>query len=209
MAGEMATKFLIPFADFGRIHQTIYSIVKSEGADPLHSCFFFSMVGASILRQHYRIDASVSAGIAAYRLGGAKGQVLTFAEEIGEELHCTGNGFHAWVEAKGWLLDFMSPLFAQITDVPAKMLQKELSTGADTFGALVAPGDFLLDRDSEMEQSLLERFSSTRGNLDLLQIATDWYRRPPKRIKKTLEIFDQDGAVKKVRLTGVRPSGVW
>lgn len=188
---------------------TIYSVLNNEEANLLKSCFYFSMFAAAILRRHYKLEATVTAGIAGYRIGEGEQNVLMFAELVGNELQCTDNGFHAWVEVDGWLLDFMAPLFPQIMPGQAKMLQKKLSDSAEDLEALEKPGDFFLSPDAQRTNELFEHFLSKPAHSDLLQIAEQWYRRPPKKMQKAISIGDGRGAVNTVSLTGTRLSGAW
>lgn len=205
----MATKFLIPLQDFERIHRTIYSVLNNEKGDLLKSCFFFSMFGAAILRRHYKINATVTAGIAGYRIGSGDKNVLMFAEAVGNELRCTENGFHAWVEAEGWLLDFMSPMFPKSIPGPSKMLQKKLSDMVDGPDALTLQGEYFLSGSQERTDELSEYFTSKPAYADLLHIAEEWYRRPPKKMSRTISIGDGKGNVNAIPLTGNRLVGAW
>ena len=205
----MTTKLLIPLMDFERIHMTIYSILNNENGDLLKSCFFFSMFGAAILRRHYKINATVNAGIAGYQIGNGDKNILMFAEPAGNELRCTANGFHAWIEADGWLLDLMSPLFPKIIPGQPKMLQKKLSDMAAEPDKLNSIGDFFLYGSQERTNELFEHFTSKPAHADLLHIAENWYRRPPKKMFKTISISDGKGNINAIPLSGTRLVGVW
>jgi len=45
---------LLPLLDYLRIHRVIRSVLDSCKADTAHACWYFSMTGAAILRQHYK-----------------------------------------------------------------------------------------------------------------------------------------------------------
>lgn len=188
---------------------TIYSVLSSEQANVLKSCFFFSMFAAAILRRHYKIEAAAVAGIAGYRIGSGEKNVLMFAEAVGNELHCTENGFHAWVQAEGWLIDFIAPMFPRIVPGSPKMLQKRLSDVSPSPDALISPGDFFVEANPGRTNDLFEHFLSKPAHADLLDIAEQWYRRPPKKMQKTIQVSDGKGAVKPVPFIGTQVVGAW
>ncbi|WP_148255300.1 DUF2026 family protein [Aidingimonas lacisalsi] len=200
---------LIPLRDFERIHKTIYSVISNEQGDPLKSCFFFSMFAAAIMRRHYKIDAKVTAGIAAYRLGMDDKHTLMFAEEVDGYLECTDNGFHAWVEADDWVIDFMAPLFPKITPCAAKMFQKKRNQTASTPDGLSVPGDFFVLGNQTMTDSLFDHFDSKPAYADLLEIAKRWYKRPPKKMAGEVGIENGKGKIDMVKLQGARLVGAW
>lgn len=200
---------LIPLRDYERIHMAIYSVISNEEGDPLKSCFFFSMFAAGILRRYYKVDAKVTAGIAAYRLGVQDKNTLMFAEAVDGHLECTGDGFHAWVEAGDWVIDFMAPLFPKLIPCTAKMFQKKAEQAAPTPDALSVPGDFFVSGNQAMTDSLFEHFISRPAYADLLQITENWYKRPPKKMPETVGIGDGRGRVDMVKLHGTRVIGAW
>ena len=121
----------IPLEDYSRIFRTIYSVLLSENARIHNSCIWFSLIGAAILDEHYKLNPKVFMGIAAYMVDDSTKSVLTFAEENGERLRCTETGFHSWIMANDVIIDFTSPLFPTMIKTPdgkslcePKMFQK-------------------------------------------------------------------------------------
>ena len=108
------TSELIPFSDYQRIYQTIYAILRGEKANISESCLYFSVFGAYILKTYYNIDAIPVVGIAAYKVGDGENDVLLFADVKDNTLECTLDGFHAWIQADGWLIDFAAPVFPEM-----------------------------------------------------------------------------------------------
>jgi Protein of unknown function (DUF2026) len=103
---------LIPFADYCRTFRVIFTVL--DGRANTHSaCIFFAMAGAAILREHYRMDALPVAGAAAYAVGSDHAIVATFGNIENNELRTTPDAFHSWVECKGYVIDFMSPIFQE------------------------------------------------------------------------------------------------
>jgi len=200
---------LIPLRDYERIHMTIYSVISNEEGNPLKSCFLFSMFAAAILRRYYKVDAKVTAGIAAYRVGVQDKHTLMFAEAVDGRLECTDTGFHAWVEAGDWVMDFMAPLFPMLIPCTAKMFQKKMKQAAPTPDGLSVPGDFFVSGDQAMTDSLFDHFISKPAYADLLKIAENWYKRPPRKMRDTVGIGDGKGKVDMVKFHGTRVSGAW
>lgn len=205
----MTKELLISLEDYDRIYRTVNSILVSEGADILASCFFFSMFGASILDRHYELDCSVRAGIAGYRYGPGRDDVLVFAELSEGEIRCTNNGFHAWIEVEGRLLDLMAPVFSRLTGGAPKMIQKNLDDMSQDLASMTRPGDFFLASSAEMTDSLFQEFSSKPAYSDLCLLAEQWYERPPCKMQRTLSISDQHGRIKAIPLVGEEVVAAW
>ncbi|MGX0975620.1 hypothetical protein ACSSVY_001330 [Roseovarius sp. MBR-51] len=53
---------LIKLKEYERIFQIVSAVVESEGGDPAHSCIHYSLFGANILVDHFRLDAKVRCG---------------------------------------------------------------------------------------------------------------------------------------------------
>jgi hypothetical protein len=209
-------KFLIPLQDYERIYQTIYSVLKSEDANVTHSCLYFAVFGAFILETHYKIRANPVAGVAGYRIGHDEKNVLMFAELIGDKLTATSNGFHCWIEADGWLIDFMAPIFPLLMAVIGhskpcgrKMMQKRLSLVTTSAASLQSIGDFYCIPDLERTNELMTYFQSKPSNANLAQISANWFKRPPKKMSKEIQIYDGKGKTNQVSLIGEMLDGVW
>jgi len=100
---------LLPLVDYQRIFQVAHGIIREVGRDVSRSCLFFSMVGAHILSQHYKVAARPVLGSAFYKIDATDG-VLAIADETQGFERSSPDGFHCWVEAGDWLIDFTSPL---------------------------------------------------------------------------------------------------
>lgn len=210
------TKFLIPLQDYERIYRTIYSVLKSEDANVTHSCIYFAVFGAYILESHYKISANPVAGVASYRVGDDEDDVLTFAEFAEGGLVSSSNGFHCWVEAEGWLIDFMAPVFPQLMieighskPCERKMMQKRFPLVASSTGYLQAVGDYICVPDLKHTNEILSDFRSKQKNADLAQISANWFKRPPKKMLKEIPISDGNGKVNRVQLIGGMLDGIW
>lgn len=104
---------LIKLKDYERIFQIVSAVIESEGGDTSHSCIHYSIFGANILSDHFGLRPKVRCGFAAYHLGEDQ-QVLCFGEKTPLGMTCTSDGFHCWIEADGWLIDFMAPRFGEL-----------------------------------------------------------------------------------------------
>jgi Protein of unknown function (DUF2026) len=132
---------LIKQTDYHRIYSVINSLLLSENANPATASMYFSVFGAYLLKQHFKINATPKSGLAAYRFGN---DIMLFADQK-EDGFITGDGenFHCWIEADGWAIDFMAPAFTlNGMPLPAKMLQKTLTTMAADINSLNTSGDF-------------------------------------------------------------------
>jgi hypothetical protein len=216
MKHKNAKNFLIPLKDYERIFKTTYSILKSENAKIESSCIYFSIFGANILKEHYKLDAKVHAGIAGYKVGSGEKNVLMFAEIDGDNLACTQNGFHCWVEVDGWFLDFMAPIFPNVMKASgsnesckAMMMQKNLDQMSENIDALTNLGDFFLSSYPNRREEISKDFFSKPANTDLLKICSQWYKKPPRKILKDIPISNGKGTINNVQLTNKSVVGVW
>lgn len=198
----MASKPLLPIADYQRIYLVLYSVLQaSEIAITHRACFFFASVGAVILREAYGWPATISAGCMALMIDKARADVVVYGrqEESGEFV-VDQDGFHAWVECRGWLIDFMSPILGdalqedgRTTAVPRRMLQKRLSDAKASLGAIQHVGDFFVRHDKGLAESLVD--SQPIQFHDLMHVCRSWYVRPPKPLKPML-MGDSHGPAK-------------
>jgi hypothetical protein len=205
----------IPAEDYQRIFNLIASVIRSEGADPLTSCLYFACIGAVILRDHYGAHPRIRAGIAGYRIGDDEKNVVMFADPTQRPLTCSEDGFHAWIEVDGWVIDFMSPLFGELLargggpiSAPAKMFQKRTSQAALSVGELRAPGDFFLEENPN-GFAILDRFTDLPVNDDLAELASRSYTRPPAAIQREFLTADSKGGLRRVALSTTAITGAW
>lgn len=184
----MSRRPLLPLADYQRIYQVIYSVLEASGSARTHrACTFFASAGVLILREHYQLKATISMGSMALMVDEAKANVVVYGREEDGEWTYDANGFHAWVECDGWLIDFMAPIMGQALkedgvpfDVPRKMLQKPLAQRKDDPRALEHEGDFFCHSDASVAESVLD----SQGLMfeDLIKVCLSWYRKPPKAL---------------------------
>ncbi len=207
---------LIPLEDYCRIFQTIYSVLLNEKARIYHSCIWFSLIGAAILDEHYKLNPKVFMGIAAYMVDDSSQSVLTFAEKNGDRLVCSESGFHSWIKANDVIIDFTSPLFPTMIKSPdgkslckSKMFQRNIETMVASPRELAVTGDFFMSPDAKLTNDLVDDFIAIPLNMDLLNICSNWYRRPPSEMPKKIGITDGRGSINNLHLQHFEVSCAW
>ncbi|AYD04164.1 DUF2026 family protein [Neorhizobium sp. NCHU2750] len=201
---------LIKQSDYHRIYRVINSLLVAANADPATASMYFSTFGAFILKQHYKLDAAPKGGLAAYRLGDT---TILFADHR-EDGYVTGTGenFHCWVEAEGWMIDFMAPALPQAAGniaLPSRMLQKPMSGMASSINHLDKSGDFFCKHEQE---AMARNFSDWQKHAmigDMASVAAKWFRKSPKQMPSSISIEEGDGNARTVPLIGNTLSGSW
>ena len=203
----------IKLKDYERIYKTINAILLNEDADPTVACTFFSFYGAYILREHYKIDAQPVSGLCLYHLGGDN-NILTFGKNKNGYLVSDMDAFHCWVVGDGWLFDFMAPSFSDISlgkdiTLQSKMIQKPLSSMANSVNDLKKEGDFYFKPDYDVMKNRVDYLSSSLAYSDLAGICNQWYKKPPEKMAKHIQISDAKGNLSSASLTGNTVVGTW
>lgn len=210
----MAKRPFPPLPDYQRIYQVIYSVLDaSEIAVTHRACIFFAAVGTMILRSHYRLPATISAGCMALMLDEQKANVMVYGREEDGVFVNDKDAFHAWVECDGWLIDFMAPIMgvAMHEDgrdwhVPCRMLQKRLTDGKASISDIQHVGEFYVGHDRLLAESLIDNQSVLFG--DLVNVCLTWFLRPPKRLKN-IALADSHGSTKTLVVRAPSIDGVW
>lgn len=203
----------IKLRDYVRIYKTINAILKNEEADASGACTFFSFYGAYLLREHYKIDAHPVAGLCMYHLG-RDDKMLTFGKIESSNLSSDMDGFHCWVVGDGWFFDFMAPEFSDLTikqgfKSPSKMMQKPLSEMVSSVEELKKEGDFYFEPNKGVLENRMAYLSSSMAYSDLAEICKQWYKKPPKKMLKSIPISDGKGKSNNVSLVGKNITGAW
>jgi hypothetical protein len=207
----MAKRMPMPLADYQRVYQVIYSVLTAAGGEPHRACIFFSVVGMTLLRERYKLNATISAGLAVYKLDADN--VLFFGRKQNEQLVADGDAFHAWVEVDGYAIDFMAPLFADVAreeglpKAPRRMFQKPLAA-MKALDELEKPGDFMLQHSRETASTIIDYFGARAGNSDLLKVCESWFVKPPRPVRQ-LGMADSDGGQVMLTLRAPSIEGVW
>uniref|UniRef100_UPI003AE714C4 DUF2026 family protein n=1 Tax=Paracoccus sp. T5 TaxID=3402161 RepID=UPI003AE714C4 len=194
---------LIKLKDYQRIFQIVSAVVESEGGDPAHACIQYSLFGANILVDHFGADAKVSCGLAVYHLGDDH-QVLCFGTETPSGITSTNEGFHCWVEADGWFIDFMAPKFADIkkTEFTArpKMFQKPVVNMVEHPNQMTRADDFFFAHNSDLSDSVLIPVIEHLGIQDLAKLCSQWFKKTPKTMQVSAATVDQNGKMRPITL---------
>ncbi|QEE34534.1 DUF2026 domain-containing protein [Octadecabacter sp. SW4] len=187
---------LIKRNDYERIYQLIAAVVESEDGSPAHACMNFSIFGAHILAEHFKLSPSVKCGLAAFHLGGDN-DVLCFGELRDEGVTFSEDGFHCWIEADGWIIDFMAPQFAVLSDstdaAEPRMFQKKSDLMALDPSEIRSKGDFFLKHDQYFAESLLMPHIERPDIQDLAEICSNWFRKTPLKIPQYIATMDKGG----------------
>ena len=209
----MKTRLLLPLPDYQRIYQVIYSVLEaSEVARTHRACILFTIAGTLILRERYKLPATISAGFMGMMVDEKSSSIAMYGR-MGEGPESDRLAFHAWVECQGWLIDFMAPIMGvafkedgQALNVPKWMLQKPLAEQKANINDLQQVGDFYLEHDSALAESLID--SQSAGSIDLANVCLSWFRRPPSALKE-LALGGNQGKPKKLVLRAPSIEGVW
>lgn len=166
-----------------------------------------------MLRKHYKMPATISAGCFALMVDEAKANVVVYGNEVDGEWMCGPHAFHAWVECDGWLIDFMSPIMnVSLQDdgvgfsVPSRMLQKQLAVGCGSPRHLQRVGDFYAHHDSSLVNTLIDLQEDDFS--DLLHVCDVWFCRPPKSMKP-LALGGTHSVPRLLQLQAPSIEGVW
>lgn len=205
----------LPLPDYQRIYQVIYSVLEASGNAKTHrACIFFATAGMLILREHYKRNATLSAGSMALKVDEASSTVLVYGRQENGEWVYDSNGFHAWVECDGWLIDFMAPIMGvafkedgATLDIPRNMLQKPLKDRLPSPEAIQHVGEFFCHHDSAVAESVLD--SQPPEFVDLIHMCLAWYRRPPKKLASIGMASNQGGAPVTLTLKAPFIQGFW
>lgn len=198
------------------MHNVMRSVLDSLDARTAHACLFFSVAGATLLREFYNMDARVVVGAMVLLLDDDQRNVLTFATLEEGRLRSTKEAFHAWVTCSGYAVDFMAPLFPESCAAaghpflaPSHMFQKRLESMAASHEHLDAPGDFHLLPNPELAAELQQSFYKKPAGSDLVNVCRAWYRRPPRTLASPMMMRDDLGQVTRINLKSTPMSGVW
>lgn len=210
----MRTKPLLPLPDYQRIYQVIYSVLEaSEIAITHRACIFFASVGAKILRDHYNLPATISAGFMSLMVDEQRGHVIVYGRNENGVFVNDENAFHAWVECNGWLIDFMAPIMGVGLQkdgincaVPRRMLQKHMGDCKGHVNEVQHVGEFFVSHDSALTELLID--GQHVQFFDLMNVCLTWYRKPPKQLKELL-LEDSNGPAKKLTLRAPSIEGIW
>jgi len=208
------SKFVIPMAEYNRIHQIAHGVIKEEGSVE-RACIFFAIVGSFLLNKHYGIDArAVAGGFALCVAGGPK--CIFYGKNEGGKFSWGGDGFHMWVQTGDHIIDFMAPIYQEcfaIVDpdiiIPRKMFQKQKKYDSQTLDGLVSAGDYMSFPDPDLTDELINHFLSKPTNTDLLNVADAWSGSRRGKQRPTIRMGSNDGIIRDLALPTTITRGSW
>ena len=214
-------RLVIPLLDYQRIFRVINSVVTSLGNDSNENCLFFSVAGAAILQRFYGKEARVLVGSAYYLLDDATSGVLALTKfedgQLDKGITESGpDGFHAWLECEGKVIDFQAPVFPEALHrtgiqarIPRKMFQKardRMSTGP---GEHYSVGDFYLAPNLALTNLLVPRILQHELSLSMIKVCMSWYVPPPKPLPRNFAVQGDTGNVVHLELSDIGLVGAW
>lgn len=210
----MSKHFLLPLQDYQRIYQVAYSVLDTTGiSTPHRACLFFAGVGALILRKHYKLPATISAGLMAMMLDPTTSTVMFYGRRQEDKFVADGDAFHAWVECNGWLIDFMAPIMGRSLNedghrvvVPNLMLQKRLADAKSSPYHLDERGDYFISHDCALTEELIS--NQPIAFEDLAGVCLAWFKKPPKPLPG-MALGDSQGLAKPLVARAPSISGAW
>lgn len=207
------SKFLLPMAEFNRIHQVIHGAIRAEG-NPGQACTFFACIGALILNKHYGMKARAVAGGFAMCVEPEKN--IFFGRDAGGRIELDTDAFHMWIQTPTHIIDFMSPLFHEAfsevqseVSIPRKMFQKRHEDEAASLDDLNRPGDFYVLPDTELTERLIDSILERTLNRDFFHIVDCWFGKRRCKQRPTMAIASNDGVIRELRLPATVARGAW
>lgn len=202
-------------ADYQRIFRTAYSILERDTPDLTKACYHINSIGALILRKHYGIDARPVVGFAAYMLDEKTRFIVIFGDLAEQVIDREGPNSHCWITTGDWHIDFMAPLFPELTKAAnypkcePRMFCKPAHLGKNSLDDLKRAGDFFEWPHEEKTKSHLTEVFGKPAFQDLADIVCQWFRKPPAPMLKSIPIGTQKGEIYEVRLSDIRMIGSW
>ncbi|MGD0278203.1 MAG: DUF2026 family protein [Smithella sp.] len=208
---------ILPFEDYKRIFETIYSVLRFVGLEPEKNCTYFSIIGAFLLNEHYGINCKSFSGLAAYMLNGDLEAVLAFGECVGENTCIASiNAFHSWVANEDFIIDFQAPLFPEILSkrigmsvCDSKMFQKHISLQCDSLMLFKKSGDFFHAPNRELTKRIVDDFADNPFNMNIGEICNNWFVNPIHKMKDFVEVTNDYGQMGKIHICKKSINGRW
>lgn len=206
---------LITLPDYRRIYSTIHSLLISDRVASHEASLLFSVYGAQILKRHYGVAAQPMVGTAAFHLG-LQAKLLTFGAVQTGQLASNESNYHCWVEADGWIIDFMAPLYPQLvkraglsTNIAPWMWQKQLSKAKQSLADVQMQGDYFISENDDLGGQKLSEMLTQSAHIKRGKLAIDWFVRPPKKMPSPLNVSLDGGKKLLVPYSSYLVSGAW
>ena len=206
----------ITLPEYERLFRTLHAVALSERNDPAKDSLFFAVAGAYLLKRHHKqASACPVAGGARYHLPAPIDFSMVFGTVQNDTLAADADHFHCWIEADGWIIDLMAPLFDEMAPadrkgpaIPRFMFQKPAM--AETNAApLETPAAYAHMPNHRLTTDLINDFTKNPAYFDLVRVCDQWYARPPRKMASSIGISDHTGTTKTVTLSPLRLVGAW
>lgn len=217
----------LSFEAYHRLHNVVNSLSIKFAHGPDRSCVFFSITGAALMHKHYQLDAKVVCGGAAIMLYDNPETGLSWFVPNADGTLVTGvEGFHAWIECEGWLIDLTAPNYHEALatgnfqnsqrdqavptrKVPRMMLQKPISETARNFDSIRKPGDCTFRPDPDVTTRVIDEAFDRVQLGDIINIAYNWHRPVPHKMAPSITIGDNYGEIETINLIKRDLVGKW
>jgi Protein of unknown function (DUF2026) len=202
---------ILPLQDFQRISNAIAGIIVVERGELVGKCVLFGIMGASLLRHHYKMSDARPV-IGAFSVCVAPSKVIAFVGHQGTSDN--RQNFHCWVEAAGWVFDFSSIIYPRLArdflgvSCEPLMFQKQAALVSQSTDILQKPGTFYFREDNSLREQTIVPTLGVPAMQDILQILEEWYQPPPKKMH-VIGIEDGKGNSKHVAIHNSVLVGAW
>lgn len=215
LAQNEPRRLLMPLTEYNRIYQVARGTIRDIG-NPEVACMFFNSFGAYVLNKHYRIPARVVAGAFGLCVGDTPDVLFFGNQDEGSRLTSASDGFHMWVQTETHIVDFMAPIFPETfahlaggLALPRKMLQRPITTEAQSVADLQSIGDFITLPDLDLTKSLVDDFFAKPANEDLLRVAEAWFGSRLGKQKPRFKMQNDLGEIYDLTLPRSGATGAW
>jgi hypothetical protein len=201
--------------DYEQIFRVVYSLMKAEKGSLMHACLYINPLAAALLIEHHQLDVQIHVGIAAYLLDEKTKSLLLYSDIKDNQLDPEGKNIHCWLEAGGWHIDFMAPLFPLIArqgnlgPCPSKAFCKQISDRKEAPDHLIKGGDFFAHSNPNRAQKEMGRVLAMPIIEDWAQICSRWYCKAPAKLERNILMGDQAGRVHEIKLAEFKIAGSW
>ena len=217
----------LSFAAYQRLHNVVNSLSNNFAHGPDRSCVFFSITGAALMHKHYQLEAKVVCGGGAVMLDNNPETGLSWWVTNSDGTLTTGiEGFHAWIECDGWLIDLTAPNYHEALangnfpnpecerpvparKVPRMMLQKPIGETARALDDKRKPGDCTFRPDPDVTTKVIDEAFNRVQLGDIINIAYNWHRPVPHKMASSITISDNYGKIETINLTRRELVGKW
>lgn len=206
-------ELLLPFADYERIYQVLYTALAAAGGHIDRGCVFYAMAGRYLLHEHYGLNAQFVAGAAQYLVHeGEPSTVVAFGRYDGDEFVSDEKAFHCWLEIGDTVIDFMAPIFCDNAKgnplIARRMFQKQLPPYDEPL-RMERDGHFFSNPNPSLTQALQQSIVESDVQLNLILESARYFRKPPDDVDPAFRLKLTRGREKAITLNAPAIDGAW